>query len=104
MKRSCISVTQGAKASIKWFKISNMLKMKGTVSVTLNYKGSVYTFPLNSREIDECRQSKIQNTTSYGKSIKKVDQKNEIASKVSTSKPECYLGFVAQAQYLRRGE
>jgi hypothetical protein len=56
-----------------------MLKMKDTVSVTLNYKGSVHTF---SFEVDECRQSKIQNTTSCRKSTKKVDQKNEMVSKV----------------------
>src|ERR1700730_17323502 len=59
-----------------------MLKMKDTVSVTLNYEGSVYTFYLNLKEVDECRQSKIQNTTSCRKLIKKVDQKNEMVSKV----------------------
>jgi hypothetical protein len=39
-------------------------------------------FHLNLREVDECRQSKIQNTTSCGKLIKKVDQKNEMVPKV----------------------
>jgi hypothetical protein len=47
-----------------------------------NAKARYTPFHLNLREVDECRQSKIQNTTSCGKLIKKVDQKNEMVSKV----------------------